>query len=507
MNTEKKNLSKAKKCGFVLLLTIIYACCITAMAALFRALPYSTIDTSVSSLPIINIKTALMALNDKPMMFAIIFAFAAAVGLLHFYLSKKYKISVLFCPGSTALSFILSIVPLSLGRPEIFVLGAVFFISLLPFIIIPYIPAKKQPLRPFRFFVCIILSFAILTSSFVVTKNYIKYKIGEPDRTGSWSAINQEVKRGNSWKQIVKNSKFQLGEIETITEDDVTDYYQSIGTYPALDGSTVCVPMAMEFARQHLGFDDESCGDFTNFSTTHYAYEKLIYKQTSDNYYYNRTSDIVFIKDDYVDLILATEPSKEELELAKKYGVTLVKKPICCDAFVFITHKDNPVESLTIKQIQDIYSGKITNWKQVGGNDEKIKAFQREENSGSQTAMENLVMGGRNMIDPIKVAVVEGMGELVDEVAEYRNEQASLGYTYRYYIDTLYKNDNIKTIAIDGVQPTDENIRSGKYPFSTNYYGVIRGGDEDKTGGKFLDWMLSDEGQRCIEQAGYVPIK
>ena len=107
------------------------------------------------------------------------------------------------------------------------------------------------------------------------------------------------------------------------------------------------------------------------------------------------------------------------------------------------------------------------------------------------------------MIDPIEIKIIEGMGMLVDAVAEYENETASIGYTYRYYIDTLYKNDNIKTIAVNGVAPTDENIRNGSYPFTTNYYGVIKEGDEEETGGKFLEWILSDEGQQCVGQAGY----
>ena len=146
-------------------------------------------------------------------------------------------------------------------------------------------------------------------------------------------------------------------------------------------------------------------------------------------------------------------------------------------------------------------------WKEVGGNDEKIRAFQREKNSGSQTAMENLVMGGSDMIDPIEVKIIVGMGELVDTVAEYENDTASLGYTYRYYIDTLYKNDNIKTIAVNGISPTDDNIRNGSYPFTTNYYGVIREGDEDAVGGQFLQWILSDEGQQCVAQAGYITLR
>ena len=106
-------------------------------------------------------------------------------------------------------------------------------------------------------------------------------------------------------------------------------------------------------------------------------------------------STTTFVEENHpVDLIIVTEPSDEEIEMAKKYNIEMLIKPVCYDAFVFITHKDNPVDNLTIEEIQKIYSGQITNWKEVGGNDEKIRAYQREENSGSQTAMEKLVMQG-----------------------------------------------------------------------------------------------------------------
>ena len=329
--------------------------------------------------------------------------------------------------------------------------------------------------------------------------------IGVADKTGSWGAINQDVERGENWQQIVTDSPFKLGEISSVT--NVYGYAENHcdkNTYPNINGSTVCVPMAVEFARQHLGFEDKVANDFVDFLTTHYAYKALIKQDNeSEHYIYNLGT---YVNVGSVDLVIATEPSDEELALADNWGIELKKTPVCYDAFVFITHKNNPVDSLTVEQIKKIYSGEITNWKDVGGKNEKIRAFQREKNSGSQTAMENLVMGGADMIDPIEVKVIEGMGMLVDAVAEYENETASLGYTYRYYIDTLYKNDNIKTIAVDGVAPTDENIRSRAYPFTTNYYGVIREGDEEEIGGQFLNWMLSDEGQKCIAQAGYITL-
>ena len=339
-----------------------------------------------------------------------------------------------------------------------------------------------------------------------ITELIINAGTGTADKTGSWGSINQNVERSNDWQQIVTDSPFKLGEMTSITDKHgYVNKYCDKGTYPYIDGSTVCVPMAVEFARQHLGFEDITANEFVLFSTTHYAYENLMDPMNQTEFYVHHNFG-ANINLRGVDLVIATEPSDDEIAQAEALGITLKKTPICYDAFVFITHKDNPVESLTVEQIKKIYAGEIKNWNEVGGKNEKIRAFQREKNSGSQTAMENLVMGGADMIDPIEVKIIEGMGMLVDAVAEYENETASLGYTYRYYIDTLYKNDNIKTISVDGIAPTNENIRSGSYPFTTSYYGVIREGDEEEIGGQFLDWILSDEGQKCVAQAGYITL-
>jgi phosphate transport system substrate-binding protein len=121
--------------------------------------------------------------------------------------------------------------------------------------------------------------------------------------------------------------------------------------------------------------------------------------------------------------------------------------------------------------------------------------------------MLNLVMKDTPILPAETVEVSMGMGDLIDAVAEYQNESSSIGYTYKYYIDNLYKNDKIKVLAIDKIEPSTPNIRSAKYPLTSNYYGVIRGTDRNAVGGKFLDWMLSDEGQACITQTGYIALR
>jgi len=322
----------------------------------------------------------------------------------------------------------------------------------------------------------------------------------------SWQQINQELGRPEGWQQIAQHSAFVLGEPTSLGQvGDQEAFSIPFGSYPNIDGSTVAVPMAVEFARQHIRLSDEDLQGFVFFSTTHGAYQNLIRREPG-GLTMIASAFAQMDADQPVDLIIVTEPSEDELALAREHGVGLVQEPVCYDAFVFIAHKDNPVDNLTVADLRRIYAGEVTSWQAFGGPDVKILAYQREPNSGSQTAMEKMVMEGRPMTGAQPLTIVTGMGELVQRVGAYEDRAHSLGYTYLYYIDTLYRSDDIKVLSIDGISPTPENIRSGAYPFSTNYYGVIRAGDEDETGGQFLTWMLGEEGQRCIAQAGYIPM-
>lgn len=324
---------------------------------------------------------------------------------------------------------------------------------------------------------------------------------------GSWGQINQPLSQGPEWMQIVENTAFPwAGDMEPVEIGGISINRVGYGQYPCIDGSTVSVPMAMEFARQHLGLTDTDLQSFVFFSTTHGAYEHLIHK-TSNGGAQLSTQGKMMDWERPVDLIIATEPSDEELALAEAQGVTLVKEPLCYDAFVFIVHKDNPVNNLSLEQIQAIYGGDITNWREVGGDDSPIIPYQREKNSGSQTAMENLVMGGKPLAGAKPIELISTMSGLMRRIGTYETSGQSLGYSYLYYVDTLYRDENVKVLSVDGIAPTPENLRSGAYPFTTSYYGVIRGGEEQATGGLFLDWMLSPEGQRSIAQAGYIPLR
>jgi phosphate transport system substrate-binding protein len=159
-----------------------------------------------------------------------------------------------------------------------------------------------------------------------------------------------------------------------------------------------------------------------------------------------------------------------------------------------------------MKQIQGIYTGQITSWKEVGGQNQKILPYQRPENSGSQTIMQNKVMKDLKMQDPTKETIAGGMGEMINQVASYKNAKNSLGYSFMYYSSEMIKNNQIKYIAINGVKPTPETVRNKTYPFTVPVYAVTLKSNKKENVSRLLRWVLSEEGQSLVEKTGYTPV-
>ncbi|MBQ7656306.1 MAG: substrate-binding domain-containing protein, partial [Clostridia bacterium] len=183
----------------------------------------------------------------------------------------------------------------------------------------------------------------------------------------------------------------------------------------------------------------------------------------------------------------------------------LVYVPVCYDAFVFMVNGRNPVDSLTVAQIQEIYTGQHKTWADFGGQPQQLDAFQRPHGSGSQTAMEEMVMQGLKIQQVEENFISDGMADAVAQIGNYDNGPGAIGYSYLYYVNTLVENSGIKVLAIDGVAPTDENLQSGAYPFTVNYYAVYRKGDENTEA--FVNWLVGEEGQKAVAQAGYVTLR
>lgn len=259
----------------------------------------------------------------------------------------------------------------------------------------------------------------------------------------------------------------------------------SLEEYPHIDGSLACVPLCEKLAVRMTGCTDgEAEETMEDFSNTNPCYLYLAQNQR--------------------DLILAYEPADATKEELKEYA-PLDMQPIGRDALVFITNAKNPVEDLSQEQIRDIYTGKITNWSQVGGEDIEIEAFQRPETSGSQTLMRKLLMGDQEMKEA-EIELLPGMEEMIRRIKEYDNSFNALGFSVYYYASEMFQQPDLKFLRIDGISPSNDTIKSGEYPLINEFYCVTNEQSSDKAK-EIQAWLISAEGQSFVEECGYVPVQ
>jgi phosphate transport system substrate-binding protein len=276
-----------------------------------------------------------------------------------------------------------------------------------------------------------------------------------------------------------------LGELSTLRLE--TDL-------PLLDGATALYPVYSAFAQAVYPRKSYSLTGRAHYnpsnevvcSNTIYAYGRLI----------DKTADIIFV----------APPSKDQLNAAEEAGVNFRYTPIGKEAFVFFVNARNPVEDLTIEQLRAIYSGKIKNWREVGGKNEAIRPFQRNRDSGSQTAFVHF-MEGETIMKPPTEDVVGGMGGIVSQAANYANYGNSIGFSFRFYVNEMVKNKEVKILKINGVYPDLETIKNGTYPMASSFFAITLTDNEKPNVVKFLDWMVSEQGQYLVEKTGYSPIK
>ena len=205
------------------------------------------------------------------------------------------------------------------------------------------------------------------------------------------------------------------------------------------------------------------------------------------------------------DMTFMLTPSEKQFAKAQEKGKTLEVTKIGREAFVFFVSQMNPVDNLTSAQIRDIYGKRITNWSAVGGKDERILPFQRPEGSGSQTVMERF-MGNARLARPVREEFQQGHDIIGNRVADYRNYGNAIGFSFRYYVEGMFKHDGVKLLAVDGVMPTAENIRSGAYPLVADVV-IVTAGSTNPNVKKLTDWFLSPKGQELLENVGYVPLQ
>ncbi len=218
--------------------------------------------------------------------------------------------------------------------------------------------------------------------------------------------------------------------------------------------------------------------------------------------------------DGEVEMIFVPDPGEEVLNYAKEKGVNLKFVPIANEALIFFTDKDNKADNITTGALHEIYvNNGIKNWKEIGGDDKELVAYCRNNDSGSHAQMENFILDGKPINEQIaqeRISLI--MASILTDVDDFNRQnpdKIAMGYSLYYYFNNVkyvLGPMDLKLMSIDGVAPTDETIGNGTYPYTTNYYAVVRDEKNEKVD-KFIELMQGEFGQQVILQSGLGVIK
>lgn len=208
------------------------------------------------------------------------------------------------------------------------------------------------------------------------------------------------------------------------------------------------------------------------------------------------------ILDNTTDIAMASRGIKfSEKMKAKAAGEDLVEVTIAYDALAIITHPSNPVQKLTRQQLEDIFRGKITNWKEVGGDDRKIVVYSRETSSGTYEFFKESVLRNKNYMS--SSLSMPATGAIIQSVSQTKG---AIGY-----VGLAYVSDRVKTLAVSYdnehyATPNLENALNKTYPVVRPLYYYYNKENEQSVM-PLIRFVLSKEGQEIIKKSGYIPVK
>lgn len=210
------------------------------------------------------------------------------------------------------------------------------------------------------------------------------------------------------------------------------------------------------------------------------------------------TTGIAAIIDSTADIGMASRRAKPtEMSAAKAKGIAMKPTIVCFDGIAVIVNSNNPIGELTKRQVEQIFTGDVTDWSAVGGASGTISVYTRNTSSGTYSDFKDLAMKKRDYAGSSQK--MAGNEQIVSEVAKNPN---GIGYVGLAYIHE----DGIKVATIEGGTPTKESVLAKKYPYArpTFYY---TNGEPEGEAAKFIDFTLSDAGQKIVEQIGFVPVR
>lgn len=278
-----------------------------------------------------------------------------------------------------------------------------------------------------------------------------------------------------------------------IYASDLAKEYGFDKEMPIIDGSTSTYPFT-EAVYNMLFRNGRTHPDFPlKHSKSHSSYERLI----------NGEVDMLFA---------SVYPASDILKLAEEKNVELELIPIAYDAMIFFTNKDNPINGITKEQISDIYvNNAYDNWDELGGSSALLYPYCRNNDSGSHAQMEKHFLNGNEIHKEVQRETSRTMSDILTDVIAAQTDDPigyGLGYSIYYYyhnVDAVLDTKrHLKLLSIDGVMPSDDTIADGSYPLSNNTYVVLRKDTPtDSPARKMAEFMLTEAGQQCVENAGY----
>lgn len=205
------------------------------------------------------------------------------------------------------------------------------------------------------------------------------------------------------------------------------------------------------------------------------------------------------VSDGTVDIGNSDVYAEEKLDEAK--AKELVDHKVVAQGFAIVTTQDVNVDSLTKQQIKDIFSGKITNWKEVGGQDLAISVIHRPASSGTRGTFTTTILDGDKSIENDSIgATQDNNGAVLNAM---KNSEGSISYVALSYMNGDEAKSKLKMLSIDGVEATKENITEGKYPF-WSWGHMYTKGEPSEEAKKFIDFISSEENKKNVEDLGFI---
>ncbi len=203
------------------------------------------------------------------------------------------------------------------------------------------------------------------------------------------------------------------------------------------------------------------------------------------------------------NICASSRPIKKDevAQLEKKYGYKGLEIRVAMDGLAIYVHKSNPVKQLTMAQIKDIFTGKITNWKDVGGPNKPILLYSRENNSGTYEFFKEHVLNKQDFA--ASAQHMAGTAALINAVSK---DPGAIGFGGAAYAKNVKEIAVQKDAASKGILPNAASIHSGEYPISRFLYFYLNRKPEGNVK-KFIDWVISAAGQKVVTEVGYYPIK